>query len=496
MSQVERIKEMSKNGYSLKAIQDDVGISYKTVRKYLEQEDFNEPLPVKRIQGKSKIHLYQDEIIALVESCKTNWKKQQITGRRVYDILKKNHGDLNVSYETVQRFIKQYKASLRLHQQLGYEELVWHAGEAQGDFGEADFLRPDGTIERLHYFQLSFPYSNMFYTQIFKGENCECVCQALKSIFEYLGKVPLVIIFDNATGIGKRIAGLLQESRLFTRFRLHYAFTSRYCNPDSGHEKGSVENSVGHTRRNVFTPLITIPEDIEAFNTTVLFSLCEDLKKDEIHYKKDRPIPDLMREDLAAMHELPATAMAVKNIVRTKTDAYGKFSLNNHHWYSLGAQYPFRSLLVETYAWRIQVYSDRGDHIETFDRAYGKEQTNTVHLRTLLGNLIYKPGSWPNSRLRELLGTDDPLCAYIDNLPTRNDRKNLLRLIQDIGVTFSCDTVLYACQDLIRHGQHLSRANIMTLSNRVSTFPTDRSNNCTGVDLAKFDSLLVKGASR
>ena len=244
MSQVERIKEMMKNGYSLKTIQDDVGCSYKTVKKYLEKKDFNEELPIKKFSNRNKIHVYQDDIVAIIESCKHNWEKQRITGQRIYNLLLEKYENLDISYETVQRFVKRYKASVRLQRQIGFEELIWHPGEAQADFGEADFLRPNGNIERLKFFQLSFPNANMFYTQIFKGENAECVCQGLKSIFEYLGKIPTLIIFDNATGIGHRIAGILQESRLFTTFKLQYGFTSRYCNPNSGHEKGFVKTTV------------------------------------------------------------------------------------------------------------------------------------------------------------------------------------------------------------------------------------------------------------
>lgn len=47
----------------------------------------------------------------------------------------------------------------------------------------------------------------------------------------------------------------LTESRLFSQFRAHYRFESRYCNPYSGNEKGSVENAVGFLRRNLLVPV-------------------------------------------------------------------------------------------------------------------------------------------------------------------------------------------------------------------------------------------------
>lgn len=154
---------------------------------------------------------------------------------------------------------------------------------------------------------------------------------------------------------------------------------------------------------------------------------------------------------------------------------------------------PLKNLLVETYAWDIKVYTETGEYIETFERKYGTDRTDTVHIDTMINNIIYKPGAWPNSKLRESMGKEDPFSQYMDKLPTKSDRKNLLKLVQEIMVTFDADTVLYACQDLAKNGQILSRANITTLSNRITTFPTGKSNNCTGVDLSRFDFLLKRG---
>ena len=53
-------------------------------------------------------------------------------------------------------------------------------GEAQADFGEADFYVM-GVRRRLSYFVLTFPYSNVGLAQVFPGENAECVCQALRT---------------------------------------------------------------------------------------------------------------------------------------------------------------------------------------------------------------------------------------------------------------------------------------------------------------------------
>lgn len=70
------------------------------------------------------------------------------------------------------------------------------------DFGEAD-LYEDGTLFHGYHLNLSFPYSDAGYVQLFKGENPECLLGGLKDIFEHIGGVPQRTWFYNATAIVK-----------------------------------------------------------------------------------------------------------------------------------------------------------------------------------------------------------------------------------------------------------------------------------------------------
>ena len=59
----------------------------------------------------------------------------------------------------------------------------------------------------------------------------------------------------------------------FRRFMLHYRFQADFCNPNSGNEKGNVENKVGYSRRNALVPVPTITS-FDSFNET-LWDWCE-----------------------------------------------------------------------------------------------------------------------------------------------------------------------------------------------------------------------------
>ena len=54
----------------------------------------------------------------------------------------------------------------------GAQELVWHPGECQADFGECDmYVRGSRVV--VQYLVVTFPYSNVGYLQCFHGETAE-----------------------------------------------------------------------------------------------------------------------------------------------------------------------------------------------------------------------------------------------------------------------------------------------------------------------------------
>jgi transposase len=68
----------------------------------------------------------------------------------------------------------------------------------------------------------------------------------------------------------------------FRRLQCHFGFESNFCNPASGHEKGSVETYVGYSRRNYFVPVPEISDLIE-YNRSLLEKCDKDLNRE--HYK-------------------------------------------------------------------------------------------------------------------------------------------------------------------------------------------------------------------
>lgn len=62
------------------------------------------------------------------------------------------------------------------------------------------------------------------------SQRSECLCAGLLEIFRRWGRAPAAMVLDNATEAGRMVRGEVTESRLFSQFRAHYRFESRYCN--------------------------------------------------------------------------------------------------------------------------------------------------------------------------------------------------------------------------------------------------------------------------
>jgi hypothetical protein len=175
---------------------------------------------------------------------------------------------------------------------------------------------------------VSFPYSNAGYLQLFGGETAECLLTGLQAVFERLGGVPPRLIFDNASAVGRNVAGEVRLTELFQRFQAHYGFTVTLCTPYSGYEKGHVENKVGYLRRHLLVPRPTVV-DLPAFNQELLARCEADWARSP--YKKHTPIAVLLADDRAALGPLPRARFDPVRSGTVQTDGYGQCGWDGAH---------------------------------------------------------------------------------------------------------------------------------------------------------------------
>jgi hypothetical protein len=323
-------------------------------------------------------------------------------------------------------------------------------GEAQVDFGDADFYL-NGKLYRGHHLNLSFPHSNQGFTQLFKGENQQCLFEGLVAIFEYIGGVPTRIWFDNASTIVTKVikGGGRNLTDDFIRFMEHYQFEAAFCNPDAGHEKGSVECKVGYHRRNLLVPPPEI-SDLVAFNKELL-TQCE-LDGQREHYRKNASIQELFEEDRHALRPLPAVSLDVAKYVTVKTNGYGRFYLNNGlHEYSVSPKYANSCVLVRLSAHEVVVLDDSHREIVRHERLYGDFKQQSMQWLPYLTQLSKRPGALKYTGIYQMLPKS--LRQYLEGCDKKGTGK-ILRAIAELVANSNFDSAVKTVETALMYNAY------------------------------------------
>lgn len=239
-------KRFFEEGQTISQIARETGHDRKTVRERIERDDWNEKRKsVPTDPTFPKLEPFKATIDKWLLEDKKAKRKQRHTALRVYNRLIKECGsEFSCSYRTVAGYVAMKKQEI-FGQRMSYLPLEHIAGEAQADFGEADFYE-NGKLFNGHYLNLSLPQSNQGFFQVFRGENQECLLEGLITIFNHIDGVPSRIWFDNASTM---VTNVFKEGKRsltdgFLRFKEHYCFEAAFCNVNSGHEKGNGKSTI------------------------------------------------------------------------------------------------------------------------------------------------------------------------------------------------------------------------------------------------------------
>ncbi len=479
MSDINDIRELAVKGYRISEIHEKTGVDRKTIRKYLLQEDFSE-IPPTSVGRPSVLDPFKPTIEQWIkENDKLTWSKQHHTAQRMYDRLRKEAGYTG-SYDTVRKYMAKIRRDV---QNKATQELIWEPGYAEVDFGEADFFENNIQVRR-KYLVVSFPYSNYPFVQLFGGETAECVCQGLKDIFERIGGVPKVLVFDNATGVGHRVHDKVIETSMFQRFRAHYRFSVRFCNPESGWEKGCVENKVGDIRRNHFVP-IPHYENIENYNQQLFSELEPETHK--IHYKKQQPVYKLFEEDKASLLILPSKPFEVCRYDHFKADGYGRICMDGKHHYSTKPENHGKKVLVGIRAHYIDILEENGQLLIRHKRIYGDKRTYITDYSTTLEVLSRNAGAWNNSGVRKDL--PDPVRDYLDSLE-KAELKSRLRLLNDLNKKYGYEAAIQAISMAHEKNGSIRESDATVIAERITGYGIDTPPE-SGPALSAYDEVFI-----
>ena len=268
----------------------------------------------------------------------------------------------------------------------------------------------------------------------------------MKAIFEHISGVPTAIWFDNMSTVVKKIkeCGERDLTQGFLRFMMHYGFQSNFCNPNSGHEKGSVENKVGYHRRNLFVP---VPEfkNLKEYNKELLLRCDRDM--DRMHYKGHGRIQDLFREDKLEFFKLPKVPFDVFLHEFAKADNYGKIKFDGRI-YSTSPDMAGRQVTVKAGAYDVDLLDADCRLIVRHKRLYGEEK-EAMYWIPYLELMSKRPTALKYSALFNQL--PDSMKEYLDQCDYER-KKRSLKLLSKMTLTKGFPTAIEAFEEGIKLG--------------------------------------------
>ena len=384
-------------GMSLRAIAKRSGHHFNTVKKYVDKESWNKEYttPAEKPSRLDPLKPVIDEW--LIEDMRRN-RKYRRTATKMYKDLRSNEEHrklLQVGKQTVINYVGRRKKELY---KKTYETAMFglHSMcEAQVDFGKVLVIGTSGAEESWHALVISFPWSNAGFAQLCRNETKESLCEALQRIFEFIGGVPIRVLFDNMSSAVIHIEehGNRKLTEMFMRFTMHHRFKAEFCNPDSPQEKGNVESKVGYIRRNMLLPPPKI-EDLDSFNRTLLDKCFSDLDRE--HYAKKEQISDLFKAERDALIPLPRERFRVFTLEKVKTDKYSFIHFEKNR-YSTSPKYACREMWLEIGTRELRVLNEKYEVITTHTRKFGHAFEPVIDFENYIGALCRKPRAFLSS---------------------------------------------------------------------------------------------------
>ena len=355
-------------GRSISELARMTGNSRNTIKKAIRGEPWG--YKERSHQAFPVLDRYLSIIDGWLEDDKDKPKKQRHTGRRVYNRLVEKHGYRGAE-STVRRYVRFAKMKLGMDMPCAFIPCDPEAGhEAEVDWGTAMAILA-GEEVRLKFFCMRSKYSGKHFVRYYPCERQQAFFDAHIHAFGFFGGVFPVLIYDNLTTAVQRVLrGKVRiEQEGFARFKVYYSFEARFCNPDSGHEKGGVEGLVGFARRNYMVP---VPEGatLEELNEKVLMR-CVAYGNHKMA-GRDRTVNELYEEEKTHLLGLPEAVFSNVQTCPGRVDKYATVIVDKNR-YSVPTGYTGFKVKVLLHADRVEIFIGTRK-VATHERLYGNNK--------------------------------------------------------------------------------------------------------------------------
>jgi transposase len=354
---------------SISSLASTFNLSRPTIRKHLKT--IEAPVYQRQHQPHPKLGSFHQQLDAWLEQEAELPRKQRRTAQRLYEGLQVE-GYLG-SYTVVQRHVKRWKKTRAGSPTIkqAFVPLAFPAGETcQFDWSQ-ETVSLGGVVQTIKVAHFRLAYSRQMFVVAYPRETQEMVLDAHSQAFAYFGGVPKRMVYDNLKTVVDAI--FVGKERRFNRRFLalanHYLFEPVACTPESGWEKGQVENQVGNIREWLFTPMAKF-ESFAALNAW-LATRCRELAGRPHPEQPSRRIADCFAEEQPLLMPVKASFDGyVEEIRRVSQLCLIRIDRNR---YSVPAQWANTVVSVRLTAERVVMVSE-GQVIAEHFRQFGRDR--------------------------------------------------------------------------------------------------------------------------
>lgn len=354
---------------SISAIANSLSLSRQTVRKALRSEA--EPRYQRKIQPTPKLGSFKSQLAEWLERDAKLARRQRRTAQRLFECLQVE--GYQGSYGPVQRFVLDWKqqAPHRPSTTQAFVPLAFPAGETcQFDWSH-EYVVLNGVLQTIKVAHFRLAYSRRMFLAAYPRETQEMVFDAHIRAFTCFGGAPKRMIYDNLkTVVDAIFAGKERQfNRRFLTLANHYMFESVACTPESGWEKGQVENQVGNVREWLFTPTPRF-ESFAELNAWLALR-CEELAGRRHPEQTGRTIADCFIEEKPLL--IPVKAVFDGYVEKTLRVSSTCLIKVDHNRYSVPAEWSNRVVSLRITADRLRIVAEN-QIVAEHARCYGRDQ--------------------------------------------------------------------------------------------------------------------------
>lgn len=312
-------------GVSQRRVAREMGMSRRTVRKYLEVSD------PRRVEHRPRARPALERVKLRLDDLIEEWRgrttpKQRVTGTRLHRQL------VEEGYRVGATLVRSYLREVRRREAEVFIPLVHRPGdEAQVDFFEV-VVETGGVRRKAWKFLMRLMYSSRDFAWLYDRADQLSFLDGHVRAFAHFGAAPLRCVYDNlSAAVGRVTFPRRRLTRRFTALASHYLFEPCFARVGVGHDKGGVEARGRAIRLRHLTP-IPRGDSLEALSRQLLKDL--DAAAREKVDAGGKSVLERFEEERPAMLSLPAVPFDVRRVAPVSVRSTATVQVEGA-WYSV-----------------------------------------------------------------------------------------------------------------------------------------------------------------